>query len=720
MTDLTKDFDNEKDLSASFDKEQSLDKNTTPSEEDIGIGKTVLLKGAQGATLGGLPILSGAASAASKGIGMLTGDESSLSNKSSIEQLLDAYRKGRDDTRHQLALATEKHPWISAGSELVGGIIPAALASPLLGASALAEAGTAGRIANAGLAGAELGGAAGLLGGEADLTKGEVKGTLGDVVSGAGTGAVLGSALHGVTEIPGAIKTYMPQTATGWEVGRQEGTNILSKAGKEKLLTGNAEKGQNISNELDTAYKKAGNARREIASEQKPVETKDYEKIIDDHINDALEKKRITPEEAEILSDSYKSSLKEPDIEVPIEAEGKVKSTSSSQSELELEKSKLQAASEALGESASYDIVPSKDGSHLSLVKTITPEMQQARSVVKSVVNSPDAVTDLAADVAKLQSRAKVLGDNSSFEIVTDPDGSHIHIVKSEAPAGSEKASVLKTIPNSEASTVVTPGKSATQTIPGKKRDTMSIQDILDAVTEGRNQSKSRIRTEPQVGFTQSDIASDLSKFARAKAPVTGPQTDVMAAKKGLEGIWGKSEYTPGMIGPAGEKGVWKAPDKMQKFLSDYNNPENAYLKEKEILPQMETLMGKSYAKDFNTNAEQIANRAALAKTPTGKIDAMLKSPEVIANVLGRAAKTAEPITNVVAKIANIPNEKLASMAQTFKVSNNPIAQKLGNALEMASKAPAKRNALMFAISQHNEYRDLLTPALTGSSEDKK
>lgn len=180
-----------------------LDEPEVKKEPSVGSVEAFARGAAQGATFGFADELTGAGQAAIDFI-----------SDPSNQDIIEAYRKRRDESRAAYGAAEEAQPVASLAGNVTGGLASAFV--PGIGA---AGAGLKGALA-AGAAGA----AYGLGSGESDLTKGDVAGAAGDTALGAtfggvahGAGRLLGKAF-GYAK-PGAITTgeRMAQSAQGLE-----------------------------------------------------------------------------------------------------------------------------------------------------------------------------------------------------------------------------------------------------------------------------------------------------------------------------------------------------------------------------------------------------------------------------------------------------------------------------------------------------------------------
>lgn len=155
-------------------------KLTEPKRAKTPEFESFLRGGAQGVTLGFADEIAGALEAA-KDVAV---------GPTKFENLLDQYRKRRDESRLAYKAAQQDSPyWFGAG-EFGGGLATTAIPGMALakGASIGQKLGTA----------AKLGGAVGLGAGEADITKGDIGGAAGEAAMGATTGAVLQGGLSGL------------------------------------------------------------------------------------------------------------------------------------------------------------------------------------------------------------------------------------------------------------------------------------------------------------------------------------------------------------------------------------------------------------------------------------------------------------------------------------------------------------------------------------------
>lgn len=139
------------------------------TDNDPGILATLGMKGAQGLTMGFADELYGGGSALAE-----------AAKRGNLDQFIDDYVKARDEARKLDEQMSEAHPYLSAGAEIAGGILPALATG---GASAGARIGMA----------AAQGAAMGLGNSKADLTQGEVGDAAWDTAKGGAVGGIAGT-----------------------------------------------------------------------------------------------------------------------------------------------------------------------------------------------------------------------------------------------------------------------------------------------------------------------------------------------------------------------------------------------------------------------------------------------------------------------------------------------------------------------------------------------
>lgn len=167
---------------------------------------------AQGVTFGNADEITAALLAAKAGV---SGEASGL------DEILNAYRKERDESRAAYAAAQEENPWTYGLSEFAGGAV--------LPLGAIGTAGKAASFGQKALEGAKIGALAGGLSGlgtsQADLTKGEVGQAARDTIESAAIGAGLGA---GVSSVLPAVGNKI-KSAVGEFKSPQEFMNVLNK-----------------------------------------------------------------------------------------------------------------------------------------------------------------------------------------------------------------------------------------------------------------------------------------------------------------------------------------------------------------------------------------------------------------------------------------------------------------------------------------------------------
>jgi len=221
--DLDKDFDAELDLSAEFDSEADLSAAFDAEDvEDPGMLESGARGTAQGLSLGFSDEITGALESTAGSLGIVEDK---------------TYEQARDEARAANAAAQKANPWSYGGGELAGGI--GSMLIPGLGAAKLAKgASTGAKLLSGAKAGAKLGGLYGAGSSEGETAVDVMK----DTAAGAGSGALLSSALPGLLsgKVMGKGKNMLDATKkTAMAAGAGAGIGVgadLAAGGETDLL----------------------------------------------------------------------------------------------------------------------------------------------------------------------------------------------------------------------------------------------------------------------------------------------------------------------------------------------------------------------------------------------------------------------------------------------------------------------------------------------------
>lgn len=224
-------------------------------QEDPSLTEALARGAAQGATLGFSDEIAG-------GLGAIR--DVAQGSVDPTTQLLEAYRRHRDESREANDAAQKAHPTASFGANLAGGLLPALLTGGLgevgAGASALSKIGSAAEL------GAGFGAVTGLGDSNADLTQGDTRSALSDIAKGAVGGAAFGGALGTVGQGLGALNKLesVNNVTNAFKLGA-DGVSLVGK----KALQDIGQKGRTLAKDylipsLKGEYSSKGQA---IASE---------------------------------------------------------------------------------------------------------------------------------------------------------------------------------------------------------------------------------------------------------------------------------------------------------------------------------------------------------------------------------------------------------------------------------------------------------------------
>ena len=258
MSDLSKKFDDAKDLSKAFDALPGDNKSTADEYSTLGAGAMGAVKGA---TFGFDDEIGGITKALY--------DKHVTGKK---DDFWDLYAKVRDSIREEHKAAEEQHPVASFAGEMAGGILPMVVApEAILGKAAASGANVLTKAKALGTIGAKAGAIAGLGGSEADLTKGQVGKAAEDTLGGAASGALIGGVvMPAVTEVGSSLGKG------AWKIAKQfpiveenidmfkraaSGVDLIGKQNETTDITNRVAHG--VSDALEELRSTAGTARQD-------------------------------------------------------------------------------------------------------------------------------------------------------------------------------------------------------------------------------------------------------------------------------------------------------------------------------------------------------------------------------------------------------------------------------------------------------------------------
>lgn len=206
---------------------QKLGKVTSsPPEEEPGQLEALTRGTANSASFGFAPSITGALEATPKALDALSG-------QGGMADILAAYNKAREESKAKYDAAEKAHPYTSLAGGVAGGLIPALLTG---GASAV-ESGIGGAMGM----GAKIGGLSGL---GHSVSSGEgLQDTVKDTLSGAGSGALVGGALHGAGKLLSGTPEFLESEANNRALkstgmGKAQVKNLIQQDVRSNAFTG--------------------------------------------------------------------------------------------------------------------------------------------------------------------------------------------------------------------------------------------------------------------------------------------------------------------------------------------------------------------------------------------------------------------------------------------------------------------------------------------------
>jgi hypothetical protein len=360
--------------------------DTQPSDE-IGMTESGLRGAAQGLSFSLADELTGATEAGTKAI--LGGDK--------LSDLMENYRKYRDESRADYKAAEEANPAAYMTGEIGSGIAAGLLTG---GAGAVANLGKVGlqqgakELAKVGL---RQGAAAGFGASEADLTKGEVGDVLKDTAIGGGMGAAAGVVLptvaKGAGKAIGKVSDYAVDKAPSL-VKKGKAAYDLAKKGIE-VVGGNAQKSvdlesSNLANDIINSFKtQYEEGSKMVGSALKSAPKSDFSAQMS-KIENALKTSKMLPDDLNRIQnelDMYKQ-LKTTETIDP----GMDKAIAQMESLIEKQKGE----SSILGQKSEFVKQPTTEsgGFLQTLKRTFAPEGGETASVLQVPIPEDKVITD--------------------------------------------------------------------------------------------------------------------------------------------------------------------------------------------------------------------------------------------------------------------------------------------------------------------------------------
>lgn len=689
---------------------------TGPSELESGIRGA-----AQGISLGFADELTGAVETALQ----------TAKNPSEITNILDNYRKFRDESRANYEAAQQANPKSYLAGELVGGVVP------VLGTGGVAAGAGLGKLALQGAKmGATYGAATGAGMSKADLTEGDVGGLLKDTAigatGGAVGGAVIGAAAPKVIEGIGKVGDYITNKSINLaqkveenapELGRtiiesgklsSEGIPLVGKTVRENTL---ADFGKKASEFIDTADLIRSKSSKEVADVLgDKAEINFGEDLIKylKNIDEKMKQYDINSDEGRELS-AIKSMFEYRKNQVlekmGIDPTDKPYETVLKEfKKLKQLQTKSDSDSEAIAINKLYDRMVKTKGTWEPKeidIKTLANEFN---------LQNPEEAINLVRDVAKLKyNKQKITrdkdGEISKVEMVP---AEFREIVQRYKPEIVEEGNImrLKTAPGKYSKSEFFQPEVSKLDYNLTPQELMQFRKDLRSLTIGKSDV---------VKGLGADIDKDITSAMLSKVPVEKKAQFDKAMEKykqlyDLEELVGTQLQTPKkMVDGQLVKGEQRAEDvlaqqKVAKFLEkemsslgqqDVNLPKNKIIDLVSKMPEFE----KTWAKDVEKLANQKDIQNILYKSsnirPTGTWSSMGAYAGV---AIGKAIKGIKAGANLSNSFANLDKVALQGIANASKAKNLDKTAEFFTNLANTDNTQRK-SALMFVASQNPNFK---------------
>lgn len=644
----------------SYESTQALDEQPRAWDNAITTAQQGLRGLGQGASLGLSDELVGAINAptgALQGLGKYIGMDMEATPE------LQAYEQARDVEREANAKAKEESPWAYGIGEVAGGV---ALPLPVI-----AGAGLKGAIG----AGAAMGAASGV-----GLGEGVGMEALEEVGSGAAIGAATGGLIKGVGSTVNAVMPTKAKQAfelgkKGVTVGTEAADATLEKEEKAVVDSFVKDLAKGKSSAMDDIEK----ARKLFLDSDMTVDSEPALKALNKKAS-LLEKSALPEERAE--ASKIKTFLDEWEtkkVEVPytkVKQGPEVKGKQGTREKLEYEAARMQDVANREGKPGLFEVTETMINGkpHLAIDKIIEgKDGQVIRKAGKAVLAEDETFTEpgkfknLGEFVSTMsQPRPKQLSPEDALELRR----------QLQTAGGFTDAGYKYAAPEAKQAY----GKLAEQ-LP---------EDYRAANKQGSEFFKlfDKLGLDKE-SLTTKDVVDEI----------TGEMTKEVVPDRALQA---QIENKLRNLGKSSDTGV-KARGDVDSFIEDLGklNPELA-----------EKYTGQF--KDIGTRAELGKNKFEL--NPTAPIQSLKSASVPVANVAGKVAREIEnptgtvkaPIIKAANKVLSFSNPALQTASRIARAAGNNTFADTVDKIVAEQAGSTKRNALIFSLLQHPEYRNML------------
>lgn len=586
-----------------------------------------------------------------------------LFGKDKIVDLLNNYKKYRDESRANYKAAEEANP----GAYMTGDI-GAGIATGLL-------TGAAGTVANLGKVtakqsllelakhGAKQGAAHGFGNSDADLTEGDISGIVRDTVIGGGAGAVLAPATVGVAKTAGKVGStvgkFLGDTELGQDIQKAfnlgtKGKQTYGKGGRDQFVESMKKTTDDILNHIDkdyeTASRKVGEA---LESTDRKADVSDIIKSLEESIKNAEAKESSKAQVLDLIN-QYKKKF---DLPLKVTKTGEVpevniKGEDVARQNLDVARKRAAMEAEALGENVSFTD------------PVVNPEAKQ----IMSLKRGTNAKGDDIIQPIKESIPDDVFKPGSS-EIDINPQGVLTDLVE---PRTAKQMKTMRDALYNEAESL----------------DSQNDKFLASLLKDSSNKVRERI---PSVmGKSNREIYEQgnerLTKLHNLKENISALRANSDLNKnQGIMRTLSKDEDN--FINQLGKEELLSTlPENVKQEAMDLGDW-NKLSREKQKLLDSNNILGAAF----------------------GGISQMAKTG---ANIAGKTVTKTSPITSSVTKtvksITNLPDEALVGLANKFKNSPDDTMKSLGEKIETALSSADKKDRLLWSLARQPAFRELL------------
>lgn len=627
--------------------------------EDPSITESLLRGAAQGTTFGLSDEITGAGEALGKAV---FGDDK-------LKDLLNNYRKYRDESREAYKVAEEANPVAYNVGDIGAGIGTGLLTG---GAGAVANLGRVG--AKAGVKelaklGAKQGAAFGLGQSEADLTEGELTEAGKDTLIGGAAGGVLGAGLplaaRGAGKAVKGTAKFVGDTDLGQDIQKAfefgtKGKKTYGKEGREQFVKAMEETTDEILTYVDTEHDQ-----------------------VNKMIGDMLESTPKRADVSNILNTLESNVLK---AEVP-----------------ESKKQKALEIIEAYRKTKELPLKVKKTGD--------IPEV--------NIKGEEVARENLERAKAQEQFKAGLLGDEVSFGAdIVDPDSQTIGtVLRGRNAAGEDIARpITKPIPED----VFSPASSDIQINPQGQM----VDYVEPKSAQGLKVMRDNLYDEADK--VDNDLLSKLFKGSSREVRETIPGLMSRGNREAYEQANQRSAELHGLKENLAslrsnktdlnrEQGVMRLLSKDdENFINQLGK--NTLLEE---LPE-ELAERAGELGDWNQLSKRGQALFQGSDIFSKVFGGVAQTGRIAANELGQAAssKAVRTPVEIVGKLTSLPNEAIQSVSQRMRASNSPANNKIADKLDEALASADNRDRLLWSLSRQPAFRQAIEEMGADLDED--